>query len=174
MDEQRYKRKVLTPEQAHVKIRHYCAFQERTHQEVKQKLSGYGISWSVANELLSKLIEEGFLNEERFARAFAGGRFRMKAWGKRKITAELKKRGISDYSIRSALREEIPQEAYEATAGKILAKKWASLKGPGNTEYVKQAKTRQYLMSRGFENDVINKAMKNFLNGKAEHHDHTD
>jgi SOS response regulatory protein OraA/RecX len=67
MDEQRYKRKVLTPEQAHVKIRHYCAFQERTHQEVKQKLSGYGLSWSVANELLSKLIEEGFLNEERFA-----------------------------------------------------------------------------------------------------------
>ncbi len=90
MDEQRYKRKVLTPEQAHVKIRHYCAFQERTHQEVKQKLSCYGISWSVANELLSKLIEEGFLNEERFARAFAGGRFRMKAWGKRKITDYVK------------------------------------------------------------------------------------
>lgn len=122
MDEQRYKRRALTPEQAHVKIRHYCAFQERTHQEVKQKLSGYGLSWSVANELLSKLIEEGFLNEERFARAFAGGRFRMKGWGKRKITVELKKRGISDYSIRAALREEIPQEAYEACVGKILAK----------------------------------------------------
>lgn len=174
MDEQRYKRKVLTPEQAHVKIRHYCAFQERTHQEVKQKLSGYGLSWSVANELLSKLIEEGFLNEERFARAFAGGRFRMKGWGKRKITAELKKRGISDYSIRAALREEIPQEAYEACAGKILAKKWSSLKGPGNTEYVKQSKTRQYMLSRGFENDIINRAMKFFLNGKAEHNDHTD
>lgn len=174
MDERQYKRRVLTPEQAHVKIRHYCAFQERTHQEVKQKLAGYGLSWSVANELVSKLIEEGFLNEERFARAFAGGRFRMKGWGKRKITIELKKRGISDYSIKAALREEIPVEAYEQTVSKILLKKWASLKGPGNTEYVKQAKTRQYLLSRGFENDIINKAMKNFLNGKAEHHNDTD
>lgn len=174
MDERQYKRRVLTPEQAHVKIRHYCAFQERTHQEVKQKLAGYGLSWSVANELVSKLIEEGFLNEERFARAFAGGRFRMKGWGKRKIAIELKKRGISDYSIKAALREEIPVEAYEQTVSKILLKKWASLKGPGNTEYVKQAKTRQYLLSRGFENDIINKAMKNFLNGKAEHHNDTD
>lgn len=174
MDERQYKRRVLTPEQAQVKIRHYCAFQERTHQEVKQKLAGYGLSWSVANELVSKLIEEGFLNEERFARAFAGGRFRMKGWGKRKIAIELKKRGISDYSIKAALREEIPVEAYEQTVSKILLKKWASLKGPGNTEYVKQAKTRQYLLSRGFENDIINKAMKNFLNGKAEHHNDTD
>lgn len=174
MDELRYKKRILTPERAYVKIRHYCAFQERTHQEVKQKLAGYGLTWATANELVSKLIEEGFLNEERFARAFAGGRFRMKGWGKRKITLELKKRGISEYSIRAAIREEIPTEAYEQTATKILSKKWASLKGPGNTEYVKQAKSRQYLLSRGFENDVINRAMKNFLNGKAEYHDHTD
>lgn len=137
-------------------------------------MSGYGLSWSVANELVSKLIEEGFLNEERFARAFAGGRFRMKGWGKRKITMELKKRGISEYSIRAALREEIPAEAYEETVSKILRKKWTSLKGPGNTGYVKQAKTRQYLISRGFENDIINRAMKTFLDGQAQHHDHTD
>lgn len=174
MDEMQYKRRVLTPEQAHVKIRHYCAFQERTHQEVKQKLAGYGLSWSVANELVSKLIEEGFLNEERFARAFAGGRFRMKGWGRRKIMMELKRRGISEYSIKAALRDEIPPESYEQMVSKILHKKWSALKGPGNTEYVKQAKTRQYLISRGFENDIINRAMKNFLNGQAEHNNHTE
>lgn len=174
MDEMQYKRRVLTPEQAHVKIRHYCAFQERTHQEVKQKLAGYGLSWSVANELVSKLIEEGFLNEERFARAFAGGRFRMKGWGRKKIMMELKRRGISEYSIKAALRDEIPPESYEQMVSKILHKKWSALKGPGNTEYVKQAKTRQYLISRGFENDIINRAMKNFLNGQTEHNNHTE
>ena len=63
-------KKHLTPEQAYVKIRHYCAFQERTHIEVKTRLSGMGIGWAHANEIVSKLIEEGFLNEERFAKAF--------------------------------------------------------------------------------------------------------
>ena len=71
MDEEIRQRKVLTPEQAYVKVRHYCAFQERTHLEVKRKLSGYGLSWTQAGELIARLIEDGFLNEERFARSFA-------------------------------------------------------------------------------------------------------
>ena len=70
MDETRTWKKTISPEQAHVKIRHYCAFQERAHQEVKMKLSTYGLSWSDANQIISKLIEDGFLNEERFAKAF--------------------------------------------------------------------------------------------------------
>jgi regulatory protein len=79
---------------------------------VKRKLGGYGISWTQAGELLSKLIEEGFLNEERFARSFAGGKFRMKGWGRKKIEMELKMRMISDYSIRVAIREEIDPAEY--------------------------------------------------------------
>lgn len=163
MEEGYIKRRVLTPEQAYVKIRHYCAFQERTHHEVKTKLSGYGISWQVASEMTSRLIEEGFLNEERFAKTFAGGKFRMKGWGRKKIENELKKRGIADYSIRKAIREEISQEEYEKTLLKLIEKKWNSLKGEGDTEFVKQSKARQYLMMRGFENDVISRIMKQFL-----------
>lgn len=152
-----------TPEQALVKIRHYCAFQERTHIEVKTKLAGMGIGWSDINEIVSKLIEDGFLNEERFARAFVGGKFRTKGWGKKKIEAELKKKGVSAYSIQKAIREEIDMIDYEKTLSKIMKKKWLSIKGQGITTYVKQAKTRQYLLSKGYENAVISKAMKAIL-----------
>lgn len=162
MDENRFQRRFLTPEQAYVKIRSYCAYQERTHQEVKMKLSGYGISWSAINEMLSRLIEEGFLNEERFARAFVGGKFRSKGWGRKKIMVELKKRMVSAYSIQKALREEIDPADYEKTVQKLIEKKWNALKAPGNTVYVKQAKTRQYLLSRGFENDIISRFLKPF------------
>lgn len=174
MEEYGFKRKVLSPEQAYVKVRHFCAFQERSHQEVKVKLSGYGISWNDASHLLSKLIEEGFLNEERFAAAFVGGKFRIKQWGRKKIEMELKKRYVSAYSISKALREEIDKDAYERTLMKLIEKKWTSLKGPGNTVFVRQSKTRQYLLSRGFENDIISKKIKLFLDGQADHHNDTD
>lgn len=174
MDEQVSRRKTLTPEQAYVKIRHYCAFQERTQEEVKRKLSGYGISWNDANLLISKLIEEGFLNEERFAKSFAGGKFRMKGWGRKKIEMELKMRKVSAYSIRKAIMEEIDLKDYEKTLQKLFEKKWNSLKGPENTHYTKQAKTRQYLLSRGFENDIISRIMKSYLNGETDHHNGAD
>ncbi|MFM1794963.1 MAG: hypothetical protein RL642_1348 [Bacteroidota bacterium] len=173
MDETRTWKKQLSPEQATVKIRHYCAFQERTHQEVKVKLSSYGISWSDANQIISSLIEEGFLNEERFAKAFVGGKFRMKGWGRKKIEMELKKRQVSSYSIQKALREEIDPVAYEASLVKQMEKKWNSLKGPGNTIYVKQSKVRQYLLSKGFENNIITKAIQ-ALYGKNHIHNDTD
>lgn len=156
-------KKHLTPEQAYVKIRHYCAFQERTHIEVKTRLSSMGIGWAHANEMVSKLIEEGFLNEERFAKAFVGGKFRIKGWGKKKIEAELKKKGVSSYSIQKAIRDEIDIADYENTLLKIMKKKWTSIKGQGVTDYVKQAKTRQYLLSRGYENAVISKMMKGLI-----------
>ncbi len=173
MDETRTWKKQLSPEQAKVKIRHYCAFQERTHQEVKIKLASYGLSWSDANQILSHLIEEGFLNEERFAKAFVGGKFRMKGWGRKKIEMELKKRQVSAYSIQKALREEIDSVAYETTLKKQMEKKWNALKGPGVTVYVKQSKVRQHLLSKGFENNIITKVMKE-LYGKTNLHNDTD
>ena len=173
MDETRTWKKTISPEQAYVKIRHYCAFQERAHQEVKMKLSTYGLSWSDATQIISKLIEDGFLNEERFAKAFVGGKFRIKGWGRKKIEMELKKRQVSEYSIKKAIREEIDMDAYGASLLKQLEKKWTSLKGPGNTTYVKQSKTRQYLLSRGFENNIISNAMKLFY-GKTDDHNDSD
>lgn len=163
MDIPQIKRRVLTPEQVYVKLRHYCAYQERTHQEVKQKIAGYGLSWTHANEMASRLIEDGFLNEERFARAFAGGKFRTKGWGRKKIEVELKKRRLSEYTIKKAMREEIPTEAYERTLMKLLEKKWNALKKTTETHLSKQAKVKQYLFSRGFEGEIISRLFRSFI-----------
>src|SRR5882757_6205956 len=79
----------ITPAQARGKIQKYCAYQERSHQEVKHKLHTYGLTVDEADEIISSLITDNFLNEERFAKAFAGGKFRIKKWGRNKIEHEL-------------------------------------------------------------------------------------
>ncbi len=163
MDELNRRYKTLTPEQAYVKIRHYCAFQERTHQEVKMKLHGYGVGWTDISEIVSKLIEEGFLNEERFAAAFVGGKFRIKQWGRKKIEMELKKKQVSDYNIRVALRDEIDPLEYEQTIMKIIEKKWRSIRPESDSNFTKQAKTRAYLFQRGFESNLVGLVLKKFL-----------
>ena len=127
------------------------------------KLKGYGISWSDIDALVSKLIEDGFLNEERYAAAFVGGKFRIKKWGRKKIELELKKKQVSDYNIKKALREEINQNDYEKTILFIIEKKWNSIKPETSTNYDKQAKTRAYLFQRGFETAAVNIVMKRFL-----------
>lgn len=161
--EKKSPKKIVTSEQAYLKIRHYCAFQERTHGEVKTKLFGWGVGWTEANQMVATLIEEGFLNEERFSRAFTGGKFRMKGWGKKKIEAALKKKGVSSYCIQTALRDEIDNAEYEMKLLKLMKKKWTSLSGRGITSYVKQAKTRHYFLSRGFEQAVISKMIKTII-----------
>lgn len=92
----------LNPEQAWQKIRHYCAYQERNHFEVKEKLFGFGLRKTDVDLLISRLIEEDYLNEARFAAQFAGGHFRLKKWGRVKITYELKQKRISSINIKSA------------------------------------------------------------------------
>ncbi len=72
-------------EQAIQRIRHYCAYQERAQQEVRDKLYELGMTMDEVEEIMSDLIAENFLNEERFALQFAGGHFRIKGWGKVKI-----------------------------------------------------------------------------------------
>ncbi len=93
----------VTPQQALPKIKQFCAYQERCHSEVKDKLYGYGLSKNDVEELLSKLVEDNFLNEERFAIAFAGGKFRIKQWGRIKIRYELRQKQVSDYCVKKAL-----------------------------------------------------------------------
>src|SRR4030081_1027510 len=96
-------KQTLTKDQALQKARQYCAYQERCHKEVKDKLYGYGLHKKEVEESLSQLIEENYLNEERFAIQFAGGRFRMKQWGRVKIRYDLKQRQVSEYCIKKAL-----------------------------------------------------------------------
>jgi regulatory protein len=149
----RYK-KYLTKEQAYQKLKHYCGYQERSHTEVKEKAWSFGLRKADVEELTSKLIEEDCLNEERFAKLFAGGKFRMKQWGRVKINYELKQKRISEYCISKAIKE-IDETAYLDTLSKLAKKKWGSIKGSGVNLFVKLAKTRNYLLQKGYEPGLI-------------------
>jgi regulatory protein len=117
----------LTPLQALPKVKQYCAYQERCHSEVKEKLFTYGVYGDDADSIISTLIEEDYLNEERFAIAFAGGKFRMKQWGKVKISYELKQKQVSAYCIKKALQS-IQAEEYENTLQKLAEQKLKTLR----------------------------------------------
>jgi regulatory protein len=147
-------KKTLSKEQVYQKLRHYCAYQDRCHAEVKIKAYSFGIRKDDVEELTSRLIEEGCLNEERYAKAFAGGKFRIKQWGKVKIKAELKQRRISEYCIVAAM-EEIDHNKYRETLRKLAVKRWASIKGSGTNLFVKMAKTRDYLLLKGYEANLV-------------------
>src|SRR5687768_10604150 len=97
--------KKLTKQEAETKIQRYCAYQERCHQEVRGKLYEYSLFKDEVEDILTNLITEGFLNEERFAKAYAGGKFRMKKWGRLKIIHELEIKGLSKNCIHAGLKE---------------------------------------------------------------------
>jgi len=148
--------KQLTKEQALQKLRHYCGYQERSHSEVKEKLYQLGVWKKDHDEIIASLIEDNYLNEERFAIAFAGGKFRMKEWGRVKIKYELKQKQVSDYSIRKALKQ-IEEEDYLKVLHKLAEEKYNSLK---SEQYlVRKKKTMDFLMQRGFEPELVNKAL---------------
>lgn len=155
-------KKQLTKEQALQKLRHYCAYQERSHSEVKEKLYQLGVWKKDHDEIIASLIEDNYLNEERFAIAFAGGKFRMKEWGRVKIKYELKQKQVSDYSIRKALKE-IKEEDYLKVLHKLAGEKYAGLKA--EQYLVRKKKTMDYLMQKGFEPQLIT-AVVNEITGK--------
>ncbi|MFY7899104.1 MAG: regulatory protein RecX [Chitinophagaceae bacterium] len=144
--------KKLTSEQAFQKLRHFCSYQERSHQEVLEKIYSFGIYKSDAEVLITQLIEENYLNEERFAIAFVGGKFRIKHWGRKKIEYELKQKKVSTYCIKKALKT-IDEADYLQTLQSLVNKKWESLKAE---QYLnRQAKTMAYLSQKGFEPSLI-------------------
>lgn len=142
----------LTPKQALEKLQAYCAYQERSHQEVRTKLLKLGVRGHELEEVIAQLVSDDFLNEERFAVAFAGGRFRMKKWGRKRIEVELKKRGVSSYSIRKGLAE-IDEQAYLETLASVAEKKADLLKG--EDAFARKNKVARYLISRGFEPQLV-------------------
>ncbi len=147
----------LTKEQALQKLKHYCAYQERCHREVKEKLYNLGVWKKDHDEIIATLIEENYLNEERFAIAFAGGKFRIKQWGRVKIKYELKQKQVSDYCIKKALKQ-IDEEEYLKVLDKLAKEKYASLK---SEQYlVRKKKTMDYLFRRGFEAELVNESIK--------------
>jgi regulatory protein len=158
-------KKNLTPELAYPKIRHYCGYSERCHYEVREKLFGMGLMKKDVEILLSRLIEEGYLNEERFAVLFAGGHFRQKKWGKAKIIYALRQKKVSEQNIKRGLKE-IVQEDYLASLQKLADTKWKSLK---EEQYIsREAKTNAYLLQKGYERQEIQLAIARLRSGNKE------
>jgi regulatory protein len=152
MFEEKKPKKKLTPNQALIKAQMSCAYQERCQQEIRDKLYEWGLHSNEVENIIADLISTNFLNEERFAKAFAGGKFRIKKWGKVKIKIELKKRKISDYCIRKGLAE-IDDKEYINTLKDVISKK---LKENSKEKIqIRNYKAAQYAQSRGFEGDLI-------------------
>ncbi|GAB3962361.1 regulatory protein RecX [Spirosoma harenae] len=130
----------------------FCAYQERTQQEVRDRLKEWGVFGDDAEEVIAELIQQNYLNEERFAKSFAGGKFRVKGWGKRKIKQHLQQRGITGYNLDQAMKE-IATDDYQETLKTLLDKKRQSLRDD-NPLIIKQKLVR-YAMSKGYESDLI-------------------
>jgi regulatory protein len=141
-----------TKEQALQKLKHYCGYQERCHSEVKEKLWQLKINRKEHDEIIASLIEDDYLNEERFAIQFAGGKYRVKQWGRVKIKYELKQKKVSEYSIKKALKQ-IDEKDYIKTLNKLAEKRYAALKA--EQWMMRKKKTIDYLLQRGFEMELI-------------------
>ncbi len=152
MDFETKPKKKLTPQQALLKAQQTCAYQERCQQEMRDKLYEWGLYSNDVENIIANLITDNFLNEERFAKTYAGGKFRIKKWGKIKIKIELKKRKISDYCIRKAMQE-IPDNDYTHTLEQLIVKKSKDVKD--KKAEVRNHKIAQYAISRGFESDLV-------------------
>lgn len=140
-----------------LKLRYYCAYQERCHVEVREKCWELGLRGEDIENAIAHLVEDGFLNEERYAKAYAGGKFRMQQWGRKKISMMLKQKQISDYCIRKGLAE-IDEEDYAQTLHQLAEKKYHLLR---SEQYLKrQYKTLQYLLQRGFEQELARAAIE--------------
>jgi regulatory protein len=147
------RRTSLSPEQALQKARHYCGYQERCHSEVQEKLYSFGLRKPQVETLLATLIEENYLNEERFAIQFTGGHFRLKNWGKIRIRYELKQKRLSEYCIKKALAT-IGDEEYALSLSRLAEKKWAELATETN-QLTRKSKWQDYLLRKGYESDRI-------------------
>jgi len=141
-------------------MENYCAYQERCHKEVEQKLYDLNMIHEAREKIILHLLQHNFLNEERFSKAFARGKFSIKNWGRIKIVNELKFRNISAYNIKTALKE-IEAEDYLKTIQKVAEKKWALIKEP-NT-FKKRSKLLTYLSSKGYESELIYKVVNRLI-----------
>lgn len=148
----------LTPMQALEKLKHYCSYTERSHYDVKQQLFAYGVYHADAENIVATLIQENYLNEERYAKQLAGGKHRIKSWGRIKIITALKQKGIDSRYIISEALKEIDDEEYLKKLQFYCNKKWDSLKE--NQYLIRKKKTIQYLLQKGYELPLIIKAVE--------------
>lgn len=146
----------LTVQEALLKLMQFCTYQDRCHQEVEKKLDSLGMYQEAKAHIIAQLIQDNFLNEERFAQSFARGKFRIKKWGKLRIVRELKLRQVSAFNIKTALKE-INEVEYQKTLNELVDRKFKDV-GAKLTQANKQ-KIFRYAAYRGFENHMIYEAM---------------
>ena len=139
-------------DEARKKMERYCAYQDRCHKEVTTKLKEMRMIPEAIESIIAHLIEENYLNEERFARSFARGKFNIKKWGKNRIKNELKLRDISKFNIQIALRE-IDKEDYLTTLDLLAKKRLAQLAETNKAK--KRKKLSDYLLYRGWESQLV-------------------
>jgi len=145
----------LTREQALPKIKQYCVYQERCHAEVKEKLYSFNLYKQEVEEIVSQLVEENYLNEERFAIQYAGSKFRMRQWGRIKIKHALKQKQVSEYCIEKSLKQ-INEDDYLQTLNKLTEQKLKTLRGEKNI-FNKKRKLQDFLLGKGYENEHVKK-----------------
>jgi len=152
---------LLSEEEVYTKISSWCAYQERCHSEVREKLYGFVQENDVIEEIIFRLISENFLNEERYAKAYAGGKFRIKKWGRIKIRQELKQKGLTENCIRIGL-DEIDNADYHKTIALLADKKLPELKNEKN-RFVLRKKIADYIIRKGYEPDLVWEAVNTMV-----------
>ena len=144
--------KITDPHLALIKMQSWCAYQERCQQDTRNKLYELGLWPEAVENIIVKLIEDNFINEERFAMQFAKGKFNIKKWGRIKIKQELKQKRVSDYCLKKALQQ-IDEEEYIAMLTKVIAtkKRLITEKNPIKLKF----KLATFAISKGYERDLV-------------------
>lgn len=145
-------KKVYQLDEARLKMERYCVYQERCHQEVEMKLREMQLIPQAVEKIMLHLLENDFINETRFAKAYARGKFSIKKWGKNRIVNELKMRKISAYNITQALKE-IDDSIYIKTLDELAEKRLNQI--TEKNKYKKRKKLADYLLYRGWESDLV-------------------
>jgi regulatory protein len=152
--------KSYTLEEAKRALERYCVYQDRCHKEVISKLYDCNMIPETHDIIIVHLIQHDFLNEERFSKSYARGKFRIKKWGKMRIVRELKFRNISAYNVKTALKE-IEESDYFSTFNSLALKKFDSI--TESNPYKKKKKLADYLLYRGWESDLVYKKVSELI-----------
>ncbi|MFY0625377.1 MAG: RecX family transcriptional regulator [Reichenbachiella sp.] len=158
--EEKKKKPPLTPKEAKLKAANFCAYQERSQKEVRNKLYEYGLYTDEVDEVLAELITDGFINEERFAKSYAGGKFRMKKWGRNRIKMHLQQHNISEYCIKKGLLE-IDNSDYRNTLELLILNKSESL-SEANL-FAKRDKIAKHVIFKGYESEIVWEMVKDLV-----------
>src|SRR5690606_2704965 len=156
-DEKLSKKPSYTPQQARLKAEAYCAFQERSQQEVRDRLYGWGMYKDEVEAIIADLITDNFINEERFARSYASGKFTLKGWGRLKIKQGLQYKAVSRPLIALALNS-LDEAAYRSKLLEILEKKAGSL--TERNPYKRNHQLWRHAQAKGYESDIILEILK--------------